>query len=333
MQRLQGNSEGSWASGIPFRWVYVVWVHGIGMFGSVAATRLHPIMKTPRTTRSSTARSLRVIGSTLGAILLPASVSAALSVYEPFNYTAAANLSTQNGGTGFSGAWANVSPTATIAASGLTYSGLTVVGYAASTAAASAVSQNRGLTTTLGASGTTTFFSFLYNPSAAVTSRNGEFGLIGAANLYVGRSSTTDTSHYVLETGAAGSGSGQQATTVTATAGTTVLMVLRADFLAGNDTFKLYINPSNVAEPSTAAATLGSIDLGASLSTIQINGNLGFSVDELKIGSSYADVVPEASTWGSVIAVIGVGCIAWLKHRTVQRAAKATVAIPAPVAR
>ena len=291
------------------------------------------MMQTPRTTRSSTARSLRVISSTLGAILLPASVSAALSVYEPFNYTAAANLSTLNGGTGFSGAWANVSPTATIAASGLTYSGLTVVGNAATTAAASAVSQNRSLTTTLGANGTTTFFSFLYNPSATTTTRNGEFGLIGAANLYIGRSSTTDTTHYVLETGTAGAGTGQQATTVTASSGTTVLMVLRADFATGNDTFKLYINPSNAAEPASAAATLSSIDLGASLSTIQINGSLGFSVDELKIGSSYADVVPESSTWGSVIAVIGVGCIAWLRHRTIQRAAKTPVVIPPAIAR
>jgi hypothetical protein len=290
------------------------------------------MMQTPRTTRSSTARSLRAIGSALGAILLPASVSAALTVYEPFNYTAAANLSTQNGGTGFSGAWANVSPTATIAASGLTYSGLTVLGNAATTAAASAVSQNRSLTTTLGANGTTTFFSFLYKPNASTTTRNGEFGLIGTANLYVGRSSTTDTSHYVLETGTAGAGTSQQATTVTATSGTTVLMVLRADFVTGNDTFKLYINPANNAEPASAAATLSSIDLGASLSTIQINGNLGFSVDELKIGSSYADVVPESSTWGSVIAVIGVGCIAWLRHRTIQRAAKTAAAIPSPIA-
>ena len=109
-------------------------------------------------------------------------------------------------------------------------------------------------------------------------------------------------------------------------------MVLRADFVsAGADTFKLFINPNNSAEPGVADATKSAYDVGT-VSTIQFNGNLGFSIDELKIGSSYADVVPESGTWGSMIAVLGIGGIAWLRQRAVRRAAKAASASAVPVA-
>ena len=287
------------------------------------------MMKTPRTTRSTTARSLRVIGSTLGAILLPASVSAALAVYEPFSTTG--TLAGQTGGTGFSGAWSAGTGTSTVSAPGLTYSGLTVVGNRATTPA-SANTQNRGLSASLGGSTVTTYISFLLRPDNATSAANAEFGLIGSsANVFVGKAASGNTSNYLLDTTTAG---GTQNATSTAFAnGTAVLMVLRADFVGGAspDSFKLFINPSNAAEPGTADAQ-ASYNVGT-ISTIQFTGNLGFSFDELKIGSSYADVVPESSTWGSVIAVIGVGCIAWLKHRTVQRAPKATATIPAPVAR
>ena len=107
-------------------------------------------------------------------------------------------------------------------------------------------------------------------------------------------------------------------------------MVLRADFVSGSgDTFKLYINPSNSAEPGVADATKSAYDVGT-VSTIQFNGNLGFSIDELKIGSSYADVVPESDTWGSVLAILGIGGIAWLRQRAAPRAANAAAAAQVP---
>jgi hypothetical protein len=257
-----------------------------------------------------------IVAAALGASLLPSSVSAALSVYEPFSYTAAANLNTQNGGTGFSGAWSGAT-TATINASGLSYSTVPALGLAASTAAGTAVANSRSVSATLGGNGTTTYFSFLMRPDNVNTARNAEFGLIGSANLWVGKSfSGTDNTHFVLESGTAGSGTGLQATTTTATSGTTVLLVLRADFAAGNDTFKLYVNPTSVLEPGSAAATLTGIDVGTSLTSLQINGNLGFTFDELKIGSSYADVVPEPSTYAAAFAVAGIVSIAWLRRRS-----------------
>ena len=267
----------------------------------------------------------------LGAGLLAPSAFAALAVYEPFNYTSAANLTTQNGGTGFSGAWTGAT-TATINASGLSYSLSPAVGLAGTTAAGTAVANSRTLTTALGANATTTYFSFLIRPDNVNTARNAEFGVIGAANLWVGKSfSGTDNTHYILESGTAGSGTGLQATTTTASSGTTVLLVLRADFASGNDTFKLYVNPTTSVEPGSAAATLTGIDLGTSITSLQFNGNLGFTFDELKVSTTYADVVPEPGTWGSVFALAGIGCIAWLRNRSRIAARKAALPTPIPV--
>ena len=252
----------------------------------------------------------------LGAGLLAPSAFASLSVYEGFSYTSAANLNGQNGGSGFSGAWSTVSGSPTIGTPSLTYTGLTVTGLRADTTAAT-TQVSRGLTTAPGANGTTTFFSFLLKPNNTTAAATAELSLIGnLGNLNIGKSATTDTSHYLLETGTAGAGTGQVATGVSYVSGTTVMLVLRADFATGNDTFKLYVNPSYAAEPGSADATKSGFDLGTSMSSIQINGNLGFSIDEIKIGSTYADVVPEPSTYAAAFAVAGIVSIAWLRRRS-----------------
>ncbi len=249
---------------------------------------------------------------------LPLSLSAALSVYEPFNYTAATTLATQNGGTGFSGAWSAATGTSTVSAPGLAYSGLTVVGNRATTTAA-ATTQTRSLSASLGGSTGTTYFSFLLRPDAATTAANAEFGFIGSASsVFVGKAASGNTSNYLLDT-TSGSGGTQVASSTAFANGTAVLMVLRADFSgAGNDTFKLYINPGNSIEPGTPDATQASFNVGT-VSAIQFTGNLGFSFDELKIGSSYADVVPEPSTYAACIAVAGIVGMTWRRRRSATK--------------
>ena len=286
-------------------------------------------MSFPRTTHSNGLNYQRAILATLGLALLPAPVSAALSVYEPFNYTALASLGGQNGGTGFSGAWTATTGTSTVNTPGLTFGSLTVVGNRATTAAATATTQTRGLSAALGSVTGTTYFSFVLRPDNTAAGNNAEFALVGGtASLFIGK--PVNGNNYVLDTTA--TGGTQNASSTAYTSGTAVLMVLRADFVsAGADTFKLFINPNNSAEPGVADATKSAYDVGT-VSTIQFNGNLGFSIDELKIGSSYADVVPESGTWGSMIAVLGIGGIAWLRQRAVRRAAKAASASAVPVA-
>jgi hypothetical protein len=77
--------------------------------------------------------------------------------------------------------------------------------------------------------------------------------------------------------------------------GHTALLVLKAQFLTGNDVFTLYTNPKpGGAEPSSGAVK-SDVDLG-SVSKIGIYSSGAFSVDEIRIGTTYEDVVPKRGT-------------------------------------
>lgn len=272
-------------------------------------------MKTNPFGRRNSAYASGAVTLAAAAMALPLSLSAALSVYEPFNYTAASTLATQNGGIGFGGAWSAVTGTSTVNSPGLTYSGLTVAGNRATTTAV-ATTQSRSLSAAIGGSTSTTYISFLLRPDAATSAANAEFGLAGTlGSVFVGKAASGNTSNYLLDTQST-SGGTQNASSTAFANGTAVLMVLRADFVGGGggDTFKLYINPSNAAEPGSADATKSGTDVGT-VSAIQFTGNLGFSFDELKIGSSYADVVPEPSTYAAGIAVAGIVGMTWRRRR------------------
>jgi hypothetical protein len=137
---------------------------------------------------------------------------------------------------------------------------------------------------------------------------------------------TSRTAGSVVDTSASAGGT-QNASSVAYANGATVLMVLKATLGAGGDSFQLYINPGVSAEPSSGDAAKSGYDIG-NITSLQFTGNLGFSIDELKVGSAYADAVPETGTWGSVFAVLGIGCVAWLRHRDATRKTKS----PSPAA-
>src|SRR5436309_1008501 len=95
--------------------------------------------------------------------------SAALIVYEGFDYAAGSSLRTQNGGTGFASAWANTgNATETATSPGLTYGDLAVSGIKATLNGQQTTSTNgnsafltRDLSQTFGADGTTEWLSFI----------------------------------------------------------------------------------------------------------------------------------------------------------------------------
>jgi len=60
--------------------------------------------------------------------------------------------------------------------------------------------------------------------------------------------------------------------------------------LAGNDVFTLYVDPSRGPEPNSGAMKTD-LDLGV-VSRAGIYSTGGFAVDEIRIGTRYADVVP-----------------------------------------
>ncbi len=92
-------------------------------------------------------------------------------------------------------------------------------------------------------------------------------------------------------------------------------MVLRADFTSGNDTFSLYIDPGST-EPAAADAVNSEINVGM-INGIEIAGSGAFNFDELRIGATYASVVPEPSSLAivSVCLCAGAACLVIGKKR------------------
>ena len=166
--------------------------------------------------------------------------SAALLTYEGFNYTAGNNIDNQNGGTGWDANWGQflggassytsvagslADPTSTLATSGNhvdtagTFGGRynAFPGY--------------------GANGSTAYFSVLirlnYTPTTNSFAGLQLFNNTGQGDLFIGKNG--GGLNWGLEHTGADSYSG-----VAAVLDQTVLLVLRADYTSGNDTFKLY---------------------------------------------------------------------------------------------
>jgi hypothetical protein len=241
--------------------------------------------------------------------------------YEGFNYAPGSSLNSQNGGSGWSGAWGTPGGLdATIAAASLTFGTLPVASGSVSTAGSQPPNQGssvatwiRNLGTSAGADNTTTYFSFLLRPDAG-------FGFYGGVNLggvFVGVSG--NQSFYGLE----GPANDLSLSAVPVVAGQTVLLVLRADFHAGNDALTLYVNPTpGGPEPGVASVVKSDLDVGA-VTSLTINNYGGFTTDEIRIGSSFADVAPAAAAapepgYGLMVALAG-GAFFGANQRTRRR--------------
>lgn len=234
---------------------------------------------------------------------------AALIVHEPFDYPdAPAPLSGLAGGRGFSGPWQpggfNTDPanngaysviTSTPVAGSLNHSGGSV--------RAGALTGIGGLvrpfTTPLGADGTTAYFAIVLKPGSTPGQGafNGFYGLtLSGSNgddVFIGKPGGGSTDHYVMERRG---GAGQIATGVEVAPLTPALLVLRAEFREGNDRFVLYANPAPGGVEPTTGAEITDLDLGT-VSQLGLYSSGEFEADEIRVGTSYADVVPERITF------------------------------------
>ena len=217
--------------------------------------------------------------------------TAPLIAYEGFDYPAGASLAGQNGGFGFAagGAWTGDASrtivSASLAAGGLLTSGGSVLVNAQG-------ASDRALASPLGANGTTAYFSFLIRPGGTLPSNYSVgLGILGGTNIFVGKPSVGATGQYVIEKFG---GAGQAPSGVAVTLNETVLLVVRADFKAGNDTLRLYVNPTpGKAEPAVANATLSAFDLGTVTGLEVPTGTpVTVAMDEYRVGHSFADVTP-----------------------------------------
>jgi hypothetical protein len=165
----------------------------------------------------------------------------------------------------------------------------------------------RNLATSLGADGTTAYLSFLLQPDAGF----GFYGGINFGNVFIGRSG--NQTDYGLE----GPVNDLSLSSVPVIQGQTVLLVLEAQFQAGNDVLSLFVNPTpGQPQPATPSATKNDLDVGT-VTDVAINNYGGYTTDEIRIGSTFASVAPVSAVpepaFGWAVGLV-LACV-WLKGR------------------
>ncbi len=206
-----------------------------------------------------------------------------------------------NGGTGFAGPWIQGGFNAfasgyTVQDRSLCYGGLrsSRAGSTAGHAFSAINGAVRPLAQPLGADNTTVYVSFLVQPQGTLNEGifGGFFGLTlnGSLgnDLFVGKPGGGALEQYVVETRGGG---GQVTSGMPAVVGDTALLVLKAQFLSGHDVFTLYTNPKPRLPEPAGNVVKTDLDLGT-VSRIGIYSTGAFTIDEIRIGTTYADVVP-----------------------------------------
>jgi hypothetical protein len=259
----------------------------------------------------------------VGIVLLSTSSAAAVQLaYEPFNtppYVVGPLAGQNSTGPFFTGAWTNRDPASTnstIQATGLTYLGSPSLGGAEMSTPNS--TPQLALTTPWDATTTGTYYigyemSFGAGNYADGTDGNDmgyravefraadntfQFGV--AYNAYNGNAGSVNqdprTGRMVLDTGALQIIQGSP-TSFVADNGVTHLIVLKLvlSATAAADSLSLYLDPTSLAEPLIPNASLSNVDLSLGrIGAATIFGGSGtFPVfDELRVGTTYADVLP-----------------------------------------
>jgi hypothetical protein len=223
---------------------------------------------------------------------------AAVTAYEPFDYTTSIPNGTASTASGFTGNWTCGSTPSIIA--GLTYTSLPTANSALSSTGGR---QFENMSAPL-ASGTK-WISFLFNQAGnnggnacGVYFPNGGTGLFfgfglapfsgSQGGLGLGSVNTTGTTPL---------SAGNLASSFLGSYGTTYLVVLKIDFdTAGtNDTVTVYLNPAaNSATPVVAATyTLNTFDVGtiSGIGFQNPGGGFAIKVDEIRVGDTYGEVV------------------------------------------
>jgi autotransporter-associated beta strand protein len=247
------------------------------------------------------------------ALLTPPAARAALMSYEGFNYASGSgNLSGLSGGFGWNGSWQTVNNGASsVQAGSLTAGANAPSGYDARSTGNSVISPNntrsgRRLDTSaggsfgvkgyidgngnIGASGKTIYISFMQQPNGTTSYYEFEFhrGDLGDPGRIagIGNDSGGNTDVYLRVPSAGQTSIGPGSTAVS-------FYVVRIDFLGGNDTVKVYQNPTSATEPGSATLTVaGAGDLSFSgLSFGCFNNSRTVAHDEIRVGESWADVV------------------------------------------
>ncbi len=241
--------------------------------------------------------------------LAPCPATAELIAYEPFDYAVGTPLVGANSGVGFASAWAAGGFNAKqfklfqMEPGALTYPGLATQGgthVQAGAAQQGIAGLGRTLLTPLGTQNGTYYLSFLHRPDGEE-----EFGSIvlgtGQGNeLAVGKSASTGE-YYVSNRG----GVGRVLSGVRGEIGKTRLIVVKMEFQEGPDRFTLFVDPTpGKSEPGNGFVKE---DLDLQLADkIFLYSRAAWSVDELRLGTTWEDVTPAAPAAPAGTAAVAV---------------------------
>ena len=234
--------------------------------------------------------------------LASSAVNAALIAYDGFNYgPSGSDLSGNSGGSGFVGPWApggfnaSINNNYDIASGSLSFGALSTSGNSVTTPAVNEIAGlSRTLAAPLGVDGTTRYFSFLLQPQGVLNGGafNGFFGLVLESptepEIFMGKPGADAIDRYVIENRG---GAGQVPSSVAPVVGQTAFIVVRADFMAGNDLFTMYLNPTPGLLEPLSGVVKGDADIGV-LTALTLYSSGAFAVDELRVGETFADVTP-----------------------------------------
>ncbi|HLX95109.1 MAG TPA: PEP-CTERM sorting domain-containing protein [Verrucomicrobiae bacterium] len=247
----------------------------------------------------------------IGAIaFLVSSAQASLLFSEGFNYNTPGTLvpNTNPGG----GAWTGGNAGLTIGNGNLTYSGLTDQGgnelSISNGAAGSAINTFANVT-----SGQI-YYSFLLDVTAADSGNNYFTAMNPTTGAPNGGTDAIDA--YLYSNGKIGLRTAGAATVTSSSAltlNTTYFVVLEYNFTA--QTAYLYLNPTAGGSQPAATLTLASVTTVTAIDDVgfkaaSASGN--YLVDNLLIGTSWADVTPSTVPEPSVLALAGLGVLGWV---------------------
>jgi hypothetical protein len=239
------------------------------------------------------------------AALLLCAVSAQGSAIESFNYPVGTNIVGLSGGAGFSGPYSGGGGAGFITGGNLSFGGLDAFGNKLTTIPGSNLIVRNLDTADTFTDGSTFYVSFMMRWDGSQSSNWGGLQLIGngPAELFIGHPGN-GIANYSIERAAA-DGTAQQSN-VPVVSGRTALLVARVQLVNGNDTVRLYVNPTpDGPEPFAGSAPdLTGQDFGR-ISQIGISTSDAYSIDEIRIGMNYASVVPAPEPAALGLIIIG----------------------------
>ena len=255
-----------------------------------------------------------VLCTTLAALLLTPVAHAALIATEQFSYTAGA-IAGKNGGSGFTSVWRGGG---TVDAVGQTYPGLATDG-GGYVSDGNNGANFRDLGSTYGADGTTIFVSLLISAQPGFSTENPDYA---GFSFFDGGDARANERFYLGQTfrqgvyGFVRDGDSDNLSSASVSPASS-LLVLEINFLAGPDNVSLYINPTTGLAAPDGTPTIASVT-SFNFDRIRIQSGFNaapFKFDEIRIGTTYADVSPVPVPEPTSMILLGFSGAAFLARR------------------